>query len=769
MDDLTLGDYHAGKKVVDWKIIRQRMIFNERTVNPQIPDHFYNVAVENHLEKQGIISLQTLISKGFLLLAKGHLEVIDKIVYVQKKACMEWQDLLTFCPPLVLSAALVADELLSAKGNKTDVDKYVNLNAHCSALVSPHIPYLDHIRKNEGFDDLHIHLNAVLESDYIWLEALKNPYGLCRACERETLNYQAYTEQDKLKYGLNDIYLFLTQARALRYYIIKKYLSKQIRTGLKYPNYDFQIEEYDIFSGIEEHPMKEERVGEYNDMESEMLFYIKVFTRLNGENISVGEDFVKAFYHYLLIHAYLNRFFVQQVSQKGFLQFRKVVHFNMREHITSGLSAIFSRLNGNRSSDFRVLEGRFSLRKSVKDTIEYIDTINKEWSEYRTNNPDLPQFLRLVVHFLKLYCKDNSLSKRGETLRKKVWEQSLMIREVRNIMNDRDNDIVNIVGVDAAGSEFNASPEIFAPTYRFLRRNGGIRHFTYHVGEDFYHILNGLRHIYEATDFLDLQENDRLGHAVALGIKPELWYSAIGDYLCISQGEWLDDLIFVAYLKQVEGKDVELGIDESIVKAEIKKCAEEIYGKNYQVDELILAWKARKWDPNLFLSETRREALRYDFDEEEWLDIHKEKKRLSTNVVDLVRLYHNVECRKKYDSKCIYREECENTLGSGCIEKLQGVLLDYIVKQGIVIEILPTSNMRIGIYKSYEELHLKDWLVDHPELHIVVGSDDPGVFATNIYNEYAHIYTILEKVKKENECQDIIRKLHEDSLKLAFN
>lgn len=780
MDDLTLGDYYAGKGVVGWETIKRRMIFNERIINPQIPDHFYHIAVENHLKRHEITSLRTLISKGFLLLAKGHLEIKDKIVYVQKNACMEWQDLLTFCPSLVLSAALVANELLSIKGNKTDVNEYVNLNAHCSALLSPNIPYLDNIRKNEGFDDLHIHLNAITESEHIWLEALKNPYGLCRACEKGALDYQAYTEQNKLSYGLSDIYLFLTQARALRYYIIKKYLSVQVRTNLKYPNYNFNIEKYDIFSGIEKHPIKEEVTDEHTDLESEMLFYIKVFTYLNGKNISVKEDFVKAFYHYLLIHAYINRFLVQQVCQKGFLQFQKVAHFNMREQVTSGLLAIFSQLNGNQPSNFRILEIRFSLRSKVIDTVKYIDAINKEWKKYKTTPPvqSAPaQSLRLVVHLLKLYCEDKSLSRRGETLRMKVWEQSLMIRQVKNMINEnsksivagRSNDIINIVGVDVAGSEFNASPEVFAPAYRFLRGEKVIEHFTYHVGEDFYHILSGLRHIYEAANFLDLQNNDRLGHAVALGIKPELWYSRIGDYLCMSQGEWLDDLIFVSYLKQNAGNGIELGIDENRLRDEIKKYAERIYGKNYRVKELIAAWKARKWEPNLFLCETRSEAQNYNFYEAEWQEIRKEKKRLSADVIELVRLYHNAECREKYDCKNIYREECEETLGTGCIEKLQGVLLDYIVKQGIVIETLPSSNMRIGIYNSYEELHVKDWLIDHPALRIVVGSDDPGIFATNIYNEYAHIYNVLERTKEERECQEIVRRLHEDSLKFAFN
>lgn len=773
MDDLTLGDYYAGKKVVGWEIIKRRMIFNERIVNPQIPDHFYHIAVENYLKNNGIKSLETLISKGFFLLAEGHLEVIDKNVYVQKNAYTEWQDLLTFCPPLVLSAALIADKLLAVKRNKVDLDEYIRQNAHCSALVAPNIPCLDSIRKKEGFDDLHIHLNAVLESDNIWLEALKNPYGLCRACEAGGWNGQACMEQNKLNYGLNDIYLFLTQARELRDYIVKKYLSERIETELKNPDYDFQGGKYDIFSGLEKHPMKGVGKDKYTDMESEMLFYIKVFIYLNRAGVPDKEILVKSFYHYLLIHAYINRFLVQQVSQKGFLQFRQVSHFSIRKQVKSDLSAIFSQLNGNQPSNFRTLEVRFSLKKNPSDTIRYIEMLDEAWKKYKKDSLSeaaQTQSLRLIVHLLKFYHKDTDLSRRGETLREKVWDQSWVLKAVKNGIDTKNagkSDSVNIVGIDVAGSEFNAPPEVFAPAYRFLRKEKVIEHFTYHVGEDFYHILSGLRHIYEAIDFLGLQKHDRLGHAVALGIKPELWCSRIGDYLCIRQGEWLDDLIFVFYLKQKAGNGIESGIDENKLKGEIQKYAKEIYGKSYRIEELISAWKARKWEPNLFLCETRNEANIYNSYEAEWLEIQKEKRQMSADAIELVRLYHNAECRKKYDCKNIYREECEKILSTGNIKKLQDILLGDIVKQRIVIETLPSSNVRIGVYNKYEELHLIDWLINHPELPVVVGTDDPGIFATNIYNEYAHIYNVLES-RGEGACENIVRRLHENSQKYAF-
>ena len=46
---------------------------------------------------------------------------------------------------------------------------------------------------------------------------------------------------------------------------------------------------------------------------------------------------------------------------------------------------------------------------------------------------------------------------------------------------------------------------------------------TVHVGEDFVHLLSGLRHVDEALRFLELREGDRMGHALALGVDPREW------------------------------------------------------------------------------------------------------------------------------------------------------------------------------------------------------------------------------------------------------
>ena len=76
-----------------------------------------------------------------------------------------------------------------------------------------------------------------------------------------------------------------------------------------------------------------------------------------------------------------------------------------------------------------------------------------------------------------------------------------------------------IRGIDASSEEIVCRPEVFAQAFRFLR-NRAVSHvdyitgvvrqmpdlcITYHVGEDFLDIIDGLRAIDEAISFLNMR------------------------------------------------------------------------------------------------------------------------------------------------------------------------------------------------------------------------------------------------------------------------
>ncbi|MFM5075520.1 antiviral RADAR system adenosine deaminase RdrB [Aeromonas hydrophila] len=108
-------------------------------------------------------------------------------------------------------------------------------------------------------------------------------------------------------------------------------------------------------------------------------------------------------------------------------------------------------------------------------------------------------------------------------------------------------------GLDVAGNENDLHIEWFAPLLRWLRLgqhtpsqasqvSSGF-HLSIHVGEDYAHPLSGLRHVDETVRFCEMRDGDRLGHALALGIKPKRWAAQHGD-MVLPVDEHLDNLVW---------------------------------------------------------------------------------------------------------------------------------------------------------------------------------------------------------------------------------
>lgn len=152
------------------------------------------------------------------------------------------------------------------------------------------------------------------------------------------------------------------------------------------------------------------------------------------------------------------------------------------------------------------------------------------------------------------------------------------------------------------------------------------------------------------------------------------------------------------------------------------------------------------------------------FHNQEWDDIQKEIKGNGQDErVLLLRQYHSLDCRSEYDR--IIEIDVNEIYSTTDLELLQRMLLHYLHENEIVIEALPTSNVRIGHYRDYDSYHLWNWLTWEKEGEcippIVIGTDDAGIFATNIYNEYANIYCslITNNRMSHNEAMSAIEKL----------
>lgn len=126
----------------------------------------------------------------------------------------------------------------------------------------------------------------------------------------------------------------------------------------------------------------------------------------------------------------------------------------------------------------------------------------------------------------------------------------------------------------------------------------------------------------------------------------------------------------------------------------------------------------------------------------------------------------------RYDE--IIEIDTYDILGEEHLTMLQLLLLKELHRREIVIETLPTSNVIIGNHHDYSTYHLYNWYLwkkeNHPLPPIVVGTDDVGIFATNIFNEYSNIYCqfLYDKGLNSNEIIDFLKELNDNAKHYAF-
>lgn len=728
MDHRTLKEYEQGHNV-EWDTIRRRLLLLERTTNPVIPDQFYISAREHGFVKAGVADLASLLSKGLSYVSNQFITnhaAKGEICYIKNGLFEQWQNILTICPPMILIAAYLSKHIIVSDSDF--LDDYIICNVKYTSLLGPYVKSIDEMK---GFDDLHIHLNGSTETDVLWQFFLNNPDEI-RQDLKKALKENMVREQIEQEYFINDsnhLGELLRKARALRYYIIREHFCST-SSKIAYPNSESEINFCYENTVKDIHPLQALcgiAKDRYNNNELECLMYVKIIQKLN--NTDVSPLLAKAFHHYLLILGAVNCFVTQQKHQNGFRQFQKITKNKFRDGIEANFTQRFHQLDGNQRKNIGTLEGRISPKNAPLDIHECLQRIRAGWDKFTEG--DKTKSLNLVFHFIKepIHKYD---SIRHQKLRTKLWHQSNAIASIINdelLFTSEGTRLINIVGIDAASSEFDAPPEVFGPAYRFLRRQG-IRCFTFHAGEDFNHIISGLRAIFESVYFLDLKRTNgteigRIGHATALGVQPSLWLERIGHCIYMSVGEWLDNLLFCWLF----------GIRTENIKAEIKKYSIKVYGKQYETIELIRAWLYRKWEPDVILNNVSSSR----FDEFEYKETPKVE---SEDVKELMRKYHDSSLVDTYNH--INRIDT-TVISAEDILFLQNKLINRLNKDEIVRETLPTSNLRIGIYKKYKEHHLIEWLKNLGSINlIVVGSDDTGIFSTSIPNEYLHIYESME-------------------------
>lgn len=151
-----------------------------------------------------------------------------------------------------------------------------------------------------------------------------------------------------------------------------------------------------------------------------------------------------------------------------------------------------------------------------------------------------------------------------------------------------------IAGVDFAGSDTEKRPRELKNIVTYLRENG-VRNLTYHIGENFYDLVDGLRAIDEIMTDLNWQKPNRLAHLLALFTDAAKYYE-LKHYTVAMPKKMLSDNLEWIRKNAPEGVDTNdfvlpdnLQQDEDIVVFRLKRTIVDvvIYNQNRIRTEII--------------------------------------------------------------------------------------------------------------------------------------------------------------------------------------
>ena len=297
-----------------------------------------------------------------------------------------------------------------------------------------------------------------------------------------------------------------------------------------------------------------------------------------------------------------------------------------------------------------------------------------------------------------------------------------------------------ITGIDAAGEELKCRPAKLGHYYRYLRERGH-RNFTFHVGEDFYDIADGLRAIDEAVVFLDVRNGWRLGHCVALGIDPNVFYERKRHVIVMPRQMLLDNLIWMAMTCKEEGIRISLELTREMARV-IRRLMKELFGDERPTMQTYYyaIWLRSDVDggQNGQLAWERTMKCQHE---------RSVKGRADGNAVMIAH-------RMKLDQNIIRRgeESVSWKANKGYIRlvgRLQRVMMRRLETLGVTIESNPTSNLMLSGMERYDELPLlrhssATWLWGM-HLPFTINTDDKGLFGTSLQNEFALMAKAMSK------------------------
>lgn len=629
--------------------------------------------------------------------------------------------------------------------------------------------------------DVHMHLKGSSSNfDLNWLCLMNHPHKREKEFRSlSSLQHPLYIMNPANNSELS-LYALAVKACAIRYLLYSRYVSRQASTCLSLLNQTIYAD--DIMTKMQANSLDSIVHGELmrTNRSGTMLNHDYAWqvdaqsVKTNPNSILCGERnllykcFVECYsgkmtecgshllYAYILIKNHIRNELIQSNGVVGFDNFnsyevRKTL-FIENYPVYIGLVEPLAIGQYFYQGKERYVEPRITPKNTAKKIHESINELDKKLSRLTLMNFDN---LHYVLHFIKRQdskpAKSSPLHPRHHELRNDIQCQATAIGKFRksSVLSNR------IVGIDAANSEIFARPEVFAQAFRFLRDTQMLHTgipaasmgMTYHVGEDFLSVIDGLRAIDEVLHYLRFRRGDRLGHALVLGVDPVQYLQTRRNTLLLPKILVLDDIAWC--LNKSAGNAVIQTYLENI----FYRVFREVFGGGQSATprDYYESWLLRGDNPVRY-ERFHSNGIDYSNKLSHWsrFDFNDDSDAIAARNNHIAcRLYYN------YHFNPLVRKNGEDIMKLHCpdgiaqlISDMQHQILQQLELMNIGIETNPTSNIRIGGFNRYLDLPVMRFLStgdNQSRLSASVNTDDRGVFATSIEREYALLACALSK------------------------
>lgn len=336
-----------------------------------------------------------------------------------------------------------------------------------------------------------------------------------------------------------------------------------------------------------------------------------------------------------------------------------------------------------------------------------------------------------------------------------------------------------IVGIDVANLERGCPPEIFAPYLRLLRGYGlpdraralpvfdrwrvlsdrrlldepaslPTLGLTYHVGEDFYHPIDGLRAISGLLRNV-LNPGDRIGHGLAIGTDAAAFRLNRG-FASMPRGLLLDDLVWLRRETSPHGQWT--GALQMEGNHAIDDLCREIYGQEIAAGILERVLDTR------FHAPLPAQASAWNSD----------GRGLSPEELIIASEAYDQHVREQRTGYASISQSRLLFLAETIVPDIQKRIARAIRDRGVAVEANPSSNLVTGaVDRLSDHPFFAYWAALNKQVIVSINTDDPGVFGTRTDIEYGLMFeAMLERGLDRQTSLEILEAARKVAFSYAF-